>query len=108
MDEEVKRRKIQEIVRRGTELSVSSASSVEKKTDEDFICDIDMDPQSETGHSSTVSLQRHFINARLVGVLDRCKISDRSACHVITAVAVALGNSLNDLIISRSSIRRCR
>lgn len=50
----------------------------------------------------------NFINTRLVAALDRCKVSDRSAVHIITAVAEALGHCLDELIINRSTIQRLR
>ena len=51
---------------------------------------------------------RNFMNERLVSTLDRFKITDRSACHVIAAVADSLGHQVNNLVISRSSIRQLR
>lgn len=50
----------------------------------------------------------NFITPRLVAALDNCKISDRYATHTLAAVAEALGHSLQDLVINRESIRRCR
>lgn len=49
-----------------------------------------------------------FINERIVSVLDKCKISDRDAVHVLIAVAEGLGHNVNDLIINRTSLRRMR
>lgn len=45
---------------------------------------------------------------RLVGVLDKCKISDRNAVHIIAAVADALNVDIKDLSLSRSMIQRAR
>ncbi|CAH0546982.1 unnamed protein product [Brassicogethes aeneus] len=44
-----------------------------------------------------------FINNRIVSPLDRCKISDRNAVHLLIAVAEALGHDVSNLIINRSS-----
>jgi len=44
----------------------------------------------------------------LAGALDRTKVSDRSAVHILSATASALGRDTSDLAISRSSIRRSR
>lgn len=41
-------------------------------------------------------------------MLDKCKISDRDAVHLLFATAESLGNDTNKLIINRSSIRRSR
>lgn len=51
---------------------------------------------------------KQFINERLVQALDRCKISDRYAVHILYATAEALGHPVEELILNRSSIRRCR
>lgn len=50
----------------------------------------------------------HFIDDRLVAALDACKISDPQAMHIVTSVAVALGHDPKDLVLSRSTIQRCR
>lgn len=50
----------------------------------------------------------HFINDRLVAALDACKLSDPDAMHVITATAIALGFDPNNLVLSRSTLKRYR
>lgn len=60
------------------------------------------------GPSKSKSQKRNFINSRLVSALDRCKVSDRSAVHIITAVAEALGYCVDELVINRSTIQRLR
>jgi len=37
--------------------------------------------------------------------LDKCKVSDRNAVHLLIANAEALDNNINKLIVNRSSIR---
>lgn len=49
-----------------------------------------------------------FINERIVSALDAAQISDYKAMHIISAVAEALGHSLDDLIISRATLNRHR
>jgi len=49
-----------------------------------------------------------FINDRLVIVLDRCKVSDHDAVHVLMETAEALGHDTCNLIINRTSIRQRR
>ncbi|KAL4092416.1 hypothetical protein QTP88_026917 [Uroleucon formosanum] len=49
-----------------------------------------------------------FVSEKLAVVLDKCKISDRNAVHLLIATAEALGNNVNKLIINRSSIRSAR
>lgn len=43
-----------------------------------------------------------------MAALDKCKISDRDSVHILIAVAEALGHRVDDLVINRSSIHRCR
>lgn len=45
-----------------------------------------------------------FFTPRLIGVLDKCKISNRQAMHVISAVAIALGHSLDELTLNRKTL----
>lgn len=40
--------------------------------------------------------------------MDKCKVSDRNAVHILIATAEEFELDLNDLIISRSSIHRIR
>jgi len=40
--------------------------------------------------------------------LDRCKISDRDAVHILTATVEAFGIHVNELILNRTSINRIR
>lgn len=83
-----------------------------EKTDADnaVLCQYDEhehDDASTAGPSKTRA-KTTFINSRLVFALDRCKITDRSAVHVIVAVAESLGFCVNDLVINRTTIQRFR
>lgn len=49
-----------------------------------------------------------FINERVVSALDAAQISDYKGMHIISAVAEALGHSLDDLAISRTTLNRIR
>lgn len=69
------------------------------------------DIQTSTIVTQTSSQSRgtiNFITPRLVAALDNCKVSDRYAVHLISAAAEALGHRVQDLIINRSTIQRCR
>lgn len=52
--------------------------------------------------------KQHFINGTLVTKLDAMGLTDRQSVRVISEVAQALGHSLNDLVISRSTIQKAR
>lgn len=45
---------------------------------------------------------------KLLAALDKCKLSDRDAVHIIISTAEALGNDVSKLIINRSTIQRDR
>jgi hypothetical protein len=58
---------------------------------------------------STAKLAKNIISSpEVAGALDRVNIPDRAAMFVVASVAKALGHPLNDLTLSRSSIRRAR
>lgn len=56
----------------------------------------------------TKRARKQFITPRLVAALDNAKVSDGMAIHILIAAAEALGHCVNELTISRSSIRRAR
>lgn len=49
-----------------------------------------------------------FITPKLVTVLDKCKVSDRDAVRLLITTAQALGHDVSNLVVSISTIRRCR
>lgn len=52
--------------------------------------------------------RKHFITPKLVAVLDRCQVSVRYAVFILQATAEALGHSLDELIITPTSIHKVR
>lgn len=50
----------------------------------------------------------NVLNKRVLSVLDARKISDNDAVHVISAVMIALGYSIDELNLSRSTLSRAR
>lgn len=60
------------------------------------------DPKKSRG---TINI---FQNEKVVAALDKCKVSDRDAVHLVCAIAEALGVDINTLTLNRSSIRRHR
>lgn len=88
--------------------------SGEKYYDDNVESDISMQEEEEAENSPpqrTVKKRKKkidFIDERVVAALDACGISDPKAMHIISAVAIALGFDLNDLIISRSTLSRHR
>ncbi|XP_025405068.1 uncharacterized protein LOC112679470 [Sipha flava] len=51
---------------------------------------------------------RDFMTPKLLAALDKCKLSDRDAVHIIISIADALSNDVSKLIINRSTIQRDR
>jgi len=45
---------------------------------------------------------------KLAIALNRCKISDRDAVHILTATVEAFDTHVNDLFLSRTSINQIR
>lgn len=95
---------LQKIPRRGTESSVVSTGT--ESSGDNYV------PPAYEAVDDSPDLprpsKRNFMNSRLLGVLDRCKISDRWACHIVAAVAEALGHRLDELVINRTSLRQQR
>jgi len=52
--------------------------------------------------------RQKIITPRLAAALDKCKISDRDAVHILIATTEALGHDVQDFIINRSSIQSYR
>lgn len=100
----------------------AQCSSNEEFVDDgnDFEMDIDQgDPNEEQQASEQTSEQTsqkliskrgkiHFIDPRIVAALDKCKVSSTNAVHILSAVAAALDHRVQDLVINRRSIDRCR
>lgn len=52
--------------------------------------------------------RHNFITPKLVSILNKCKVNDRNAVHILIATVEAFELDLNDLIINRLSIHRTR
>lgn len=66
--------------------------------------------ESDSDYEATVEhgKKKKFINERIAGALDRCRVSSRNAVFIITAVVIALGHIVENLVISRNTIERKR
>ena len=51
---------------------------------------------------------RGVVSAQLASALDRTKVSNRAAVHVVSATAASLGHNPGELVLNRESIRRAR
>jgi hypothetical protein len=51
---------------------------------------------------------KNIITPKLVCALDNCKVSDRGAIHIIIVIVEALGENVEEYIINKMSIQRCR
>lgn len=63
---------------------------------------------SSTYAKRTKKKKNRFINEHVVTTLDGIGLTDRQAVRIISAVAQALGFDLDELVISRQTIRRIR
>lgn len=51
---------------------------------------------------------RGIVSPQLASALDRTKVSNRAAVHVMSATAASLGHNPGELVLNRESIRRAR
>lgn len=70
--------------------------------------DIDNTNKDINVKSITISAKINIIIPKIVGAVDKCKISDRDAVYISKSLSEALRYVVNYLIIYKSSIRRCR
>jgi len=64
--------------------------------------------ESHEGPSKTKRSRKNLMTSRVTSALDKCKVSDRDAIHIITALLEALSLNINDFILSRSTVKRAR
>ncbi|KAE9531874.1 hypothetical protein AGLY_010076 [Aphis glycines] len=95
---------LMEIDKTSSDLETDDCSS-DLDLDESFSSvEIDVDSTS----SNRVRGQKNIITSKIVCALDNCKVSDRGAIHIIMAVVEALEKNVDDYVINRTSIQRCR
>ncbi|KAE9533666.1 hypothetical protein AGLY_009015 [Aphis glycines] len=95
---------LMEIDKTSSDLETDDCSS-DLGLDESFSSvEIDVDSTS----SNRVRGQKNIITSKIVCALDNCKVSDRGAIHIIMAVVEALEKNVDDYVINRTSIQRCR
>lgn len=83
----------------------SDTSELEETIIEESEIDLNM-PSSST--SVRKRARREILTPRLSACLDKCKISDRDAVHLLTACIGAVGLDIKDFAINRTSIRNGR
>lgn len=81
-----------------TEMSVEE-TSVEKFPEKD---------NNITSSSHNKLNFKNIVTPQLTSALDRAKVTDRQAVHVVAATVSSLGNNIDNFTLSRSSIRRSR
>jgi hypothetical protein len=64
--------------------------------------------ESYEGPSETKRSRKNVMTSRVTASLDKCKVCDRDAIHIITAILEALSLNINDFVLSRSSVKRAR
>ncbi|KAL4088950.1 hypothetical protein QTP88_024028 [Uroleucon formosanum] len=83
--------------------TISSTSSEEEIQDVD-----NFENETIAGPSKCKRARKNLMTPRLTFALDKCKISDRDAIHIITACIEAASLNIDDFVLSRSSIKRAR
>lgn len=93
-------------------LSAQSADFHELVDGDDYQIENLPDPEKQNQDASGKAVANrgkiYFIDARTIAALDKSKVSSENAVHIATAIAAALGHNIQDLVISKSSIDRCR
>lgn len=77
-------------------------------TENMMVDEFDDNSFSEDKRLKPTTTKKHFTDARVVGALDAAKVSKDHAIRIISAVALALGHSLDDLVVSANTIQRVR
>ena len=93
--------------------STSSMAAVETSgnstNDESQDSEVDLDLEHRKRKRSTKSTKRKsLLSEDVAAALDRSKVTDRQAVHLLAATAHSLGHDVNDITISRSSVQRAR
>jgi hypothetical protein len=106
-------KKKQEQQRLNDSTKLDSSTAEEESLDEGSISpDERMESVARAASSTPKSVRKrprnNVVTPALATTLDRTKLSDRNAAFVITATAESHGHDLDDLNVSRSSIRRIR
>jgi hypothetical protein len=70
--------------------------------------DDNSDPDYKPPPFSKLRKLKDVITPELAAALDRAKVSDRMAMHIISATAVSLGHDVSELVLSVASIKRAR
>lgn len=85
-------------------LSISSSSEEDTSTLEESIQFGESSTNSDIKKRGTIEI----MSPKLLSALDKCKISDRDAIHIIISTAEALGQDISKLKINRSTLQRKR
>lgn len=87
-----------------------------ENTDTDGVCTEESDAEidytvkrkRESSGAKSSSSKQAILTKDVTGALDRSQVTDRNAMHLIAATAHALGHNVDEMTLSRSSIRRAR
>ncbi|KAE9522774.1 hypothetical protein AGLY_016815 [Aphis glycines] len=101
-EQKVRQKEKHEIASKSPVVSIDYISD-ENFTDEEEIINIE-----SVGPSKIKRARKEIINHRLSAALNKCKISDRDAVHLLTAAAESINVNTSEYIINRSSIKRAR
>ncbi|KAL4104515.1 hypothetical protein QTP88_019810 [Uroleucon formosanum] len=86
----------------------SSASSDSDEIEEHNFNTISEEEVIEQPNLFQLRGKTNFITDKMAAALDRCKISDRDAVHILLAIAESFGININELIINRTSVNSIR
>lgn len=91
-----------------TEISSTDDEVLEQESDSESVISTNLANGPGPSNPKKKKSAHNFITPKLVTVLDTCKVSDRDAVRILIATAQALGHDVSNLVVSISTIRRCR
>lgn len=76
-------------------------------SDDDEYSTIEELGPTQRSYSAPIS-KKNIFTPRLIGALDKCEVSDRHAIHILSAAIDALGLSIQNYILNRTSLQQYR
>lgn len=76
--------------------------------DSDYADEHDIDYNPPEKHRGRKPTKKIIFTPRMIAALDKCKVTNREAMHIISSVVIALGQPLDEIILNRNSLVKYR
>lgn len=76
--------------------------------------DSDLDDSYNVVHNSPEKTRnkrlkkKMIFTPRMIAALDKCQVSNRQAMHIISSIVIALGHSIDEIVLNRTSLIKYR